>query len=283
MNILLFGASGRLGSAFRRVLESETFITPSHAEVDLKNEASVAEYLETVDPDIIINTTAYNKCDAAEGEGREEAIELNVHVPERLARFAAIKKIPFIHFSTDYVFDGEKAGGYTEDEEANPVNVYGRSKRDGEIAVLNAYPEATIIRVSRLFGPRADSVNAKPDFIEIVKEYDTKQSSVMFFDKEFGSPTYVDDLVRHIQTHLLPKPPAGIFHMANQGGCTWYRWAQEIVDQLNLPLIIERRTTEAVRAAQIPQYTMLLSTKVPPMRPWQEALRDYLDGLSKEE
>ena len=281
MNILLFGASGRLGGAFCRGLVDHTLITPSHHDVDLSNEDSLHMFLESVSIDLIINTTAYNKVDAAETlEGWKEAEELNVFIPERLAKFATSRSIPFIHFSTDYVFDGEKPEGYVESDAPNPINAYGRSKYDGELAVMRAHPDATIIRVSRLYGPAAESSNAKKDFIEIVKEKAAQDSTITFFDKEFGSPTCVDDVVEQVKNHLLPNPIAGVFHMTNAGGATWYDWAKEIVADLHLPVVVEKRTDTPTRAARIPQSTMLISTKLPPMRSWQEALRHYLASMS---
>ncbi len=277
MNILLLGASGRLGGAFCRGLLDHTLLTPSHHDVDLSNEDALRAFLESASVDLIINTTAYNKVDAAETpEGWKEAEELNIFIPERLAKFASDRSIPFIHFSTDYVFDGENTDGYVEDDEPNPINAYGRSKYEGEISVMRAHPGATIIRVSRLFGLAAESVNAKKDFVEIVKEKASQDASIAFFDKEFGSPTFVDDVVDQVKKYLLPNSSAGVFHMTNAGGATWYDWAKEIVADLQLPVTVEKRTDSPSRAARIPQSTMLISTKLPPMRSWQEALRDYL-------
>ncbi len=277
MKILLFGASGRLGGAFRRGLTDHTLITPSQQDVDLTNESLLLSFLESHPSDLMINATAYNKCDAAESEdGWKEAEEMNVRVPERLARFASAKHIPFIHFSTDYVFDGTKKEGYSEHDEPHPINAYGRSKHEGELAVMRAYPDATVIRVSKLFGSSADSPQAKKDFVEIVKMKSIGTEVIDFLDSEFSSPTLVDDVVEHIQKYLMPKPPAGIFHLTNSGGCTWFTWAEKIVKQLNLPVRVEKRLTISERSAVIPQHTMLLSTKIPPMRSWQEALRSYL-------
>ena len=276
MNILLLGASGRLGGAFRRSLVDHILITPSHHDVDLTNEQSLAEFLSSIECNFIINTTAYNNVDGAEGEGHDLAIEMNVNVPERLAKFAAAKNIPFIHFSTDYVFDGNSVEGYREDDEPNPVNAYGRSKRDGELAVLREHPGATVVRVSRLFGPTAESANAKKDFVEIVKEKSKTESTILFYDTERGCPTLVDDVAEHVKTYLLDEPRAGIFHMSNSESCTWYEWAVEIVNQLHLPVTVEKRTDVRVRPAQIPQSTILLSTKLPAMRSWREALKEYL-------
>ena len=120
----------------------------------------------------------------------------------------------------------------------------------------------------------------RENLIEIVKEKAAQDSTITFFDKEFGSPTCVDDVVEQVKNHLLPNPIAGVFHMTNAGGATWYDWAKEIVADLHLPVVVEKRTDTPTRAARIPQSTMLISTKLPPMRSWQEALRHYLASMS---
>ena len=123
MKILLFGASGRLGGACVRGLSDQTLITPSRAHVDLNNESSVLTYIDSVHPDLVINATAYNQVDAAESvEGRLLAKQMNVEIPDRLARVCAERDIPFIHFSTDYVFDGLKTDGYRETDVPHPIN-----------------------------------------------------------------------------------------------------------------------------------------------------------------
>jgi len=277
MKILLFGARGRLGGAFLRVCTSHTFVTPSREDVDLSDTTSIAKYIESLGSiDFLINTTAYNAVDLAEGDGRKEAEEVNVQIPKNLAEVASAHKIPFLHISTDYVFDGAKQEGYTEAEEPHPLNVYGQTKRDGERAVIQAHPDAMIARVSRLFGLRAASPNAKKDFIEIVKMKQEQQEVMAFFDRETSCPTYVDDVARHVEAHLFSGDQKGVFHLANQGACTWYTWAIEIVKQLGVPAEVVRRTDTPTRAATIPQFTELLSTRLPPMRSWQDALKEYL-------
>jgi len=275
MNILLFGSTGRLGGAFKRTFVDHHLLTPTLEEVDLLNQASLEAYVATHAFDVVINATAYNAVDAAEADGWSLAEGLNVRVPESLARICASKSIPFLHFSTDYVFDGTKGSAYVESDEPNPINAYGRSKRMGEEVVLAAYPKATIVRVSRLFGVSTGSLDAKSDFVEIVKSKIEQGIELAFVDTEFSCPTNVDDVVKHCLEHIFPSFPSGIFHMPNTGACSWKEWAQEIVQQLGMDLPVSS-IEPRVRPACIPKNTEMRSEKLPPMRHWKESLKDYL-------
>ena len=277
MTILIFGGSGRLGGAFTRNFTEHTLLLPTRLEVDITSTKSIEEYCKSTHPDIVINAVAYNNCDGAEGDDWATAMMLNGRVPELIAHSTALHKIPFIHISTDYVFSGTNETGYTEDDQPHPINNYGWSKFIGEEAVLRQNPSATIVRVSRLYGHAAESTNAKRSFVEIVQELASKNTTFSINHSERSAPTLVDDVALHIKKYLLPTPQAGIFHMSNSGGCTWYEWAREIVSILKLPVTVTPNDPKNLtRAALRPQHSILLSTKIPAMRSWQEALRAFL-------
>ncbi len=278
MRILLLGGSGRLGTAMQRAWSGgHEIIAPGRDEIQWKKEG-IASLIAQTNPEMIVNTTAYNNVDAAEGEGREAAFWLNAEVPGMIAHAAADYEAPFIHVSTDYVFAGDKKEGYIETDEAHPISVYGESKLLGEQHVLAAHPGAFIVRTSRLYGEPAASANAKRSFVEvIVNELQTKPV-LEVNDFEYSAPTSVADLAQHTEHYLLQdRPEPGIYHMANSGGVTWLGWAQEIRDQLGLKNeIFPRNPATVQRPAKRPAYSTLLSTRIPPMRSWQEALHDYL-------
>lgn len=252
-------------------------IAPTRTEVDLENVESIEKAINVHRPELVINNVSYNNVDKAEQEDRDIAFTLNFGIPTRLATVTAAHSIPYIHFSSDYVFDGTKEEGYTEHDKTNPISIYGESKQMGEEGVARENPHAYIVRTSRLYGPNAASANAKRSFIELILDDAHKMQTVPVNPTEASAPTYTDDLVRHIETHLFSLPAPGIYHMANSGGGVWMEWAQEIVKGLEIPVtIVPRDLGTLIRAAKRPQHSILLSTKLPPMRPWQDALRDFL-------
>jgi dTDP-4-dehydrorhamnose reductase len=282
MTILLFGGSGRLGTAILRLLSSShTIIAPGRETLTPSDPTGLEQLLHEHKPGLIINTVAYNQVDKGE-EQPEEAFFVNKDIPHLLAIASAAKQIPLFHFSTDYVFEGTRTEGYTETDAPSPVNVYGRSKYEGEEEVLRHHPKAYVLRVSRLYGAPATSTNAKRSFVEIIIDDAKKSSTVPVLDQEVSSPTWVDDVVRHMETHLFSFPEPGIYHLANQGGATWNQWAQTIIKNLNLPTtIVPRDPTTLSRPAKRPQHSILLNTKLPLMRPWQDALAEFLQQESK--
>ncbi len=277
MTILLFGGSGRLGTAIlRQLASSHTIIAPGRESLTPSDPTGLELLLSERKPDLIINTVAYNQVDKAE-EQPAEAFLVNAEIPRLLALTSAAKNIPLFHFSTDYVFEGTKPEGYTETDAPAPINIYGTSKRNGEEEVLANHPNAYVIRTSRLYGAPATSANAKRSFVEVIIDDAKKSSVVPVLDQEVSSPTLVDDVVRHMEAHLFSFPAPGIYHLANTGGATWNQWAQAIIKDSDLPTtIVPRDPNSLTRPAKRPQYSILLNTKLPPLRSWQEALAIFL-------
>ena len=284
MTILLLGASGRLGTAFERLLISDHFLTPDTTELDLTDTNAVESYV-SVHPEIelILNCAAYNAVDLCETDSEEakKAHQINVTAPGVLALVASTHQLPFIHFSSDYVFAGDQTAPYTENDSPAPISVYGHTKADGERAALAATGKIAVVRTSRLYGPNGRAEGSKRSFVEIILA-EAQKGDLMSNPIEVGSPTFVDDLVRHVEIHLLRQPfERGIYHMTNTGACTWFEWAQTIVALAHLPVTVTPRTLSDIpaRPAKRPPCAVLTSTKIPPMRPWQEALKEYLETL----
>ncbi|MFA6017608.1 MAG: NAD(P)-dependent oxidoreductase [Patescibacteria group bacterium] len=276
MKILLFGASGRLGTAMQRVLSHHEYLTPNGREVDLTNPEIVAAYVATHPVDFIINCAAYNDVNGAE-QNPDLANTLNGYAPGFIAKAAALQNIPFIHFSTDYVFDGNKTEGYGENDVPNPESAYAESKRLGEMETLEKNPKSYVIRTSRLYGEPGAEATSKKSFVEIIVDLAKEKSTFDINASEVSAPTLVDDIAHHIETYIFPLPTPGIYHMANQGGCTWFEWATAIVEILKLPVTITPRDPSLnIQTIKKPAHSILLSTKIPPMRPWREALENFL-------
>lgn len=280
MRILLFGGSGRLGTAMRKAWnDKHQIIAPEQEEVAWTKEG-MRQWLSAAQPEFLINTTAYNNVDGAEGEGRAQAFWLNGELPGVMAELAKEFQIPFLHFSSDYVFAGDKRDGYVENDEVHPMSVYGESKVAGEHNVLAKYPEGSyIVRTSRLYGEPATGADAKKSFIEIIVEELKTKPAFEVNDFELSAPTSIMELVSHLEKYiLLARPEPGIYHMSNEGGATWMDWAVEIRDQLGMHnKLSPRDVVAAVRPAKRPPFSVLRSTKLPSMLPWRDALRNYLN------
>lgn len=276
MLILLFGASGRLGSAIQRILPHHQYLTPPGTEVDLTDEMAVAKYINEHTTDIIVNCAAYNDTNGAETHA-DLANLLNGFAPGYIAKAAATKNIPIVHFSSDYVFDGKKTEGYVESDKTNPESAYAKSKELGENMVIENNSKYYIIRTSRLYGLPGTDPKAKKSFVEVVIDLAKSKPSFDINNAEVSAPTNVDDIAHYLEQFIFTLPESGIYHIANSGGCTWFEWAIAIKEILNLSSEITPRTPSIIpELVKKPAHSILLSTKIPAMRPWRKALEDYL-------
>lgn len=278
MRIILFGAGGRLGTTLQRVLPHHQFFSPSLAEADITRAETIAAYMKAHPADLVVNCAAYNDMDGAE-TNVELANKLNGTAPGLVAKAAADAGLPIVHFSTDCVFDGTKREGYTEMDVPNPISAYGRSKLMGEETTAANNPKHYIIRTSRLYGLPATDPGAKRSFPEIILSQASKEPTFAVNDGEVSAPTLVDDLAHQLDTQIfsaLPSP--GIYHMTNEGGATWFEWAKAIIEIAKLPNVITPRVPTE-RPAKRPAFSVLISTKLPPMRPWKAALEDFLTNI----
>lgn len=284
MRILLLGSTGRLGAAFLRCLPTEwVVLTPTTQELDLTNTSRVFEYLNQEKPDWIINTTGYNAVDRAESpEGIAQAYILNAQVPETLAMWSAQSGCSLICFSTDYVFDGIGDTPYDETSLPNPINVYGSSKAEGEKRILARHPNGSyVIRTSRLFGAASLSTNAKKSFLDLIHRDAESRPCFRVNQEEYATPTLVDDLAKWVIEHFLratTKPTTGIYHATGGGeAVTWIEWARAYIEDARIPVtLIPREALTLQRPAARPARLQLRSTKLPPLRHWQEAQREFL-------
>lgn len=276
MTILLFGASGRLGTAMQRVLPHHQYLTPPGTEVDLTDEMAVAKYIDEHTVDLVVNCAAYNDTNGAETNA-DLANLLNGFAPGYIAKAAASKNIPIVHFSSDYVFDGKKIDGYAEFDETNPESSYAKSKELGEAMVFMNNANHYIIRTSRLYGLPGTDPKAKKSFVEVVIDLAASKPSFDINNTEVSAPTNIDDIARHLEQFIFTLPEPGIYHIANSGGCTWFEWAIAIKEILDLSSEITPRAPSIIPdPVKKPAHSILVSTKIPAMRPWRKALEDYL-------
>src|SRR6266516_4113419 len=220
MKFVIVGAGSRLGTALaREYREKFSVIGFDHAQLDLANADELREKLCTVDFDLLINAAAFTNVDLCEKK-REQAFRINADAPRILAEICRDKNTKLIHFSTDYVFDGEKREPYVEDDPANPISVYGESKRAGEKFVLQTYNRHLVVRVSWVFGPD------RPRFIDGMIKRAHERDYVDAIADKFSTPTYTRDISQMLPRFFELNVEGGILHFANSGECSWQEYAQ---------------------------------------------------------
>ena len=294
MRIIILGAGGRLGAALTREYREEFDVVGfNHADLDLANRNQVTRKLSPLDFDVLINTAAMTNVDLCESK-REEAFAINAEAPKLLAEICRDKKAKLIHFSTDYVFDGEKREPYVETDAAKPISVYGQSKRAGEENVLalqdrSASAKATadrhlVVRVSWVFGPD------RPSFIDAMIKRAREEERIDAVADKFSTPTYTRDIAEMLSRFFDVDVPGGILHFANAGECSWQEYAQHALDccrALGVPL--KGKAVRPVKMvdmknwiARRPFYSVLSTakyaklTRVTP-RSWRDAVSDYIE------
>lgn len=277
--ILILGSQGTLGQTLVREFAEGDYKVTAWDRTDLDITAYAAlDKIKNLTPEIIINSTGYNAVDKAETseEEKKAAYLLNAEAPENLAEIAKEINAIFVNFSSDYVFDGKKKEGYEESDKPAPLSVYGESKYEGEKRIQEKGEKYYIIRPSRIFGEKGSSEASKRSFVEIMRA-EIDKPELMVKDEEVASPTYAPDLAKFIRELIESGSPWGIFHGANSGSCTWYGWAEEIFKDLGKgPKLIRGIAKDYNNPAPHPLHSVLLNTKRPKQRSWQEALAEFL-------
>lgn len=281
-HVVIFGSQGLLGTALMKQFSGTYEVVGlDRNDLDILDEKQVTQTIEKLKPKLVINAVAYNNVDEAEknDDAFKMAENLNGQVVGKLGHTTKSLGIPLVHFSSEYVFDGTNKDGYTEKAAPRPINRYGQTKLLGETLAAEATDLLYIIRLSRLFGPSGTSELTKKSFVDIMLDQVEKNSAanIKVVDDEKSCPTYSPDLARFVYDLTVRQKPFGIYHGANSGACTWYILAKEIFTIKGLAVNVVPVDENAFpRPAKRPHYGELISTKLPPQRPWQEALRDYI-------
>ena len=271
MRILITGAGGQLGRDLQEALAGEEIHPATRAELDVASRTAVFNAAEQVRPAVIINAAAFNDVDGAE-TNPELAFAVNGVGPGQLARAAARVGARLVHISTDYVFDGTKGTPYTEEDNPNPQSVYARSKYEGELRVLDSEANACVLRTSWLYGEHGRN------FVKTILQAAERGGPLRVVSDQTGSPTSTHDLADAIAV-LIRASARGLFHVVNRGACSRHEFARAIVqDRVEVMPI---SSAEAARAAPRPANSSMVSTRweqagLPPLRPWEEALSDFL-------
>jgi len=289
MKVLVLGGQGHLGTQLTQSGSSWGYeiISWDREDVDLSNWPLTQARLDSLSNlEIVINAAAYNAVDATETEpGKTMADILNHQLVANLAYWCRERGLTLVHYSSDYVFGGDKPGGYHEADEPQPINEYGRSKRAGEESLIAEGEQGLsyyLIRTSKLFGPRGLSPNAKPSFFDIMFQLAATSPELKGVDAEVSCFTYTPDLAQATWQLLASRPASGIYHIVNSEPTTWYGALQKLGELAHLTLPIKAiSSADLPRPAARPQYSTLLMTKLSGLRPYYEALAEYLSQLSK--
>jgi dTDP-4-dehydrorhamnose reductase len=304
MKIVIVGSGGRLGAALVREYQGKFDVTGfNHEQLDLANVGEIHHNIDELEFDVMINAAAMTNVDLCEQE-IERAFAINAEAPQLLARICRDKKARLIHFSTDYVFDGEKREPYTETDVAKPSSVYGESKRTGEKLVLQTQDRHLVVRVSWVFGPD------RPSFIDTMIKRAREEEQITAIADKWSAPTYTRDIAEMLPgvwsgRALAPDGPGagrlqGVLHFANSGQCSWQEYAQHAIDcchRLDIPL--KAKTIGASKLADMthlrqgsggqanwvarrPVYSVLSSSKYTQLtgatpRSWRDAVSDYIE------
>jgi len=278
MRILLIGARGLLGAAMRREFRDDEVHAPDHGQLDLTDRDAVAGAVARTKPDAIINCAAYNNVDEAESQA-VRAMDVNAFGVLSLAEAAARAGAILVHYSTDFVFDGEADRPYTEEDRPGPRSVYASSKLLGEWFALDA-PHAYVLRVESLFGQPAPE-GARTGSLGTIVQRLTRGDEVPVFVDRTASPSYTTDVARATHEILARGIAPGLYHCVNDGAATWLEIAEEAARVLNVPLRHKPLTLATAKlAAPRPRYCALSPRKLAdagiPMPTWQDALRRWL-------
>jgi dTDP-4-dehydrorhamnose reductase len=275
--VLIIGAKGNLGHALAQAYDEAQPTLWDREEIDITDERQCRELLTELKPDLVYNCAAYNAVDQAEAEAGV-ADNINGYAVGNLARVCAEIDAVLVHFSSNYVFDGKNPEGYAEDDKPNPLSAYGRSKRLGEIELAQNMEKYYLVRTAWLYGYRTAG---KKSFIDIMLELAGQDGPVKCVTDEFGSPTYVKDLAQALVALTEQEKPFGIYHLTNSGMASWFDWAKEIFKIQNLDVkMLEIKSQDLKRASRRPEYGILNNTKFVELRPWSEALEEYLESDS---
>ena len=280
--ILITGANGQLGSELKEISEQHTqyqFVFLSKDELDISNGEKTLSVFKNTSPDFCINCAAYTAVDKAEIE-KEAAYKINKEGVRNLARAAKSTNSRFIHISTDYVFNGMGDKPYVEDHSTDPINVYGHSKLQGEIACMNENEEAVIIRTSWVFSRFGNN------FVKTMLRLMQTKKEISVVADQHGSPTYAADLAETI-IHIINAKNwvPGIYHFSNEGETNWFEFAKAIKENINTDCIVHPISTEEYPTpAKRPKYSVLNTGKIKRVyavvpNHWEDSLRACLNQL----
>ncbi|MBF0093158.1 MAG: NAD(P)-dependent oxidoreductase [Alphaproteobacteria bacterium] len=277
MNILLLGATGCFGTAFAAACEGRpvSLIPLSHRDIDVTDRDAVRSVIDTHKPDVVVNAVAIVDMNFCE-DNPDAAFAVHGSAALAMARACAERDAVFVQTSTHAVFDGLKETPYTEDDVPNPRNVYAASKYVAERFAANLCPRHYVVRFPTLFGARR---NASMGFVDKARKWLDEGRELNIADDRIDSVTYARDAADRVAGMLLGGAPFGLYHVANHGAVSYFDFICAYRDMLGLGNTIRRAKdgdfpSKGMKSVR----TALSSVRGRPLRPWQDALRAYVDN-----
>jgi dTDP-4-dehydrorhamnose reductase len=277
MKVLISGANGQLGREMTAVCRSRGMevLAADSKMLDITDFTAVKKVFAEFRPGLVINCAAYNAVDQAEAEWKQ-AFMVNGYGPKHLALAAMEDDAVLVHYSTDYVFDGKKAGPYTIADTPCPLSRYGTSKLLGEQMVRHHCPRHYIIRTAWVFG------EGKENFIGKVRAWSRDTTEIRVVDDQVSTPTYTGDLAR-ATLELLETGLYGLHHLTNSGSCSRYAWAKKVLELAGWRgTLLPAKTADFPTPAERPLYSVLdnfgtAESLAKPMPAWDNAVERYME------
>ncbi len=263
MKLLITGGEGQIAFDLKRCA-LVPFVAPNHLELDITNADAVQNYLEKFQPDVVINTAAYTAVDLAEKES-EKSFLVNRDGAKNVAIACQKIKCPLIHLSTDYVFDGKKELPYHEEDEAQPLSVYGQSKLAGELAVQEACDRYIILRVSAVFGEQGNN------FVKTILRLASEREELRIVNDQWTCPTpsrAIAETILKLCDAIKKNPSWGVYHYSGMPGMNWFEFAKKIISHAGNRSSLKVKTILPVTAKEFnapalrPKNSMLDCTKL---------------------
>lgn len=279
MRVVVTGARGLLGAAITREFsDGHEVVALDRARLDITDSQAIESVIASERPGLVINCAAYNDVDGAE-EDPGLAFRVNAFAVLALARAASAAAAPFVHFSSDFVFDGETARPYTEEDRTNPRGVYAASKLLGEWFALES-ARAYVLRVESLFGPAGAGSGRRGSLGTIVDRIRDGVEVPVFVDRVV-SPSYTPDIARAVRTLVERRLTPGLYHCVNDGCASWQEIAERAAALLGVELHMRPLTLETAKLrAKRPRYCAMSNAKLAaagvPIRSWAAALEEFL-------
>jgi len=291
MKILIIGNNGQLGQSIKKILlaaeinEKDEFIFSGREDLDLANEESISAFLSENLFEIIVNCAGYTAVDKAESE-EELAYQINHLAISKIAKISNKQKVKLIHISTDYIFDGVSEKAYLESDNPSPLNIYGKSKLAGEVAVFTAMQKnAIIIRTSGLYSEYSNN------FVKTILRKAQKFHELNVVSDQYSSPTNASDLAKAIIQIINHKKFRNhdqltqIYHYSSYGVCSWFEFATEILKLANIDCTVNPiESKDYLTTAKRPRYSILNTDKIVKrfgleIPFWKDSLKVSIDNL----
>ena len=285
MKVFLIGVDGQLGSDIREYFtlkQIEVHGLIGLKDIDVCDYEGTSRLIEDSSPDLVINTAAFHNVDLCEDKV-EDAFRVNVTGVKNVASICRKLDIPLMHFSTDFVFDGEKKEPYTETDCPRPRSVYAISKLAGERVVQYMLEKYYLVRLSGLYGHAGCTGKGNINFVETMLKLARDSKKVRVVDDQVLTPTSTKDAAEKLY-ELIQKGKYGLYHMTNTGECSWYEFAREIFRLSGIEIDTEPITSQELGAKAIrPAYSVLDNKNlrdagIEDMRNWRQALKQYIDN-----